>query len=236
MAGPGTRMDSDHTPSPQGEEIIAAIRVKRSDPGSDRAPRRHPRQMAAAAAVLLIAALTGGGIWWIGYLSRHPLQLPAGPQQAETPPAPSVTAASEPLPPPPETSTAAVPSPAATPDEGKAEAVKQHVASAERWAAAGNLSAAQAELQEALRLDPQSQPALAGLKGVKSRMVEEDFRRWMAEGFAALNRDDFKTAQERFLKARALRPEAAEAREALTQTDVRQRSARIETLRHNALS
>jgi hypothetical protein len=110
------------------------------------------------------------------------------------------------------------------------------VASAERWAAAGNLSAAQAEFQEALRLDPQSQPATAGLQSVKARMAAAEFRRWMVEGFAALNRDDFKAAQERFLKAKALQPDAAEVREALAQAESRQRSARIETLRQKALS
>lgn len=229
-------MDSSHLPSPQGEEIIAAIRVKRSDPGSDKGLRRHPRRMAAAAALLLIAALTGGGIWWIGYLSRHPLQSPAGPREAEAPRVTSVPAASESLPLPPETSTAAPPSPTAAPDAARTEAVSQRLASAERWAAAGNLSAAQADFQEALRLDPQSQPALAALQIVKARMAAEEFRRWMAEGFAALNRDDFKTAQERFLKAKALRPDAAEVREALTQAESRRRSARIETLRQKALS
>lgn len=229
-------MDRNHLPSAQGEEIIAPIRVKRSDPGNDQDLRRHPRRMAAAAALLLIAMLTGGGIWWIGYLSHHPLQSPASPQQAEAPPAPSLPAASGPLPLSPETSTAVPPIPAGAPDEAPSETVRQRIASAERWVAAGNLSAAQADFQEALRLDPQSQPALAGLQRVKARIAEEEFRRWMAEGFAALNRGDAAAAQARFLRAKALRPEAPEVKEALAQAEIRQRSDRIEALRQKALS
>jgi tetratricopeptide (TPR) repeat protein len=229
-------MDRNHLSSAPGEEIIAAIRIERSHPGNDKDLRRHPRRMAAAAALLLIAALTGGGIGLIGYLSRHPLESPAGPRQAEAPAVPSVQATSEPLRPSPETSTPAPPSLTAAQDSARGEAVRQRIAAAERWVAAGDLSAAQADFQEALRLDPQSQPALAGLQGVKSRMVAEDFRRWMAEGFAALNRGDPAAAQARFLKAKALRPEAPEVKEALTQADARQRSARIEALRQKALA
>jgi hypothetical protein len=235
-AGPGTRMNHPTVPSPQGEEIIAAIRLKRSRPISGEEVRRRPPRMAAAALILIVAALTGGGIWWIGYLSHHPLQSPAEPRPVEAPAAPSTPGTSEPLPPPPETPTAAAPGPGAAQDEARAEAVRQRLSSAERWATAGNLTAAQADFQEALRLDSQSQPALAGLQAVKSRMAEEDFRRWMAEGFAALNRGDAAAAQARFLKAKALRPEAAEVREALAQADIGLRSDRIEALRQKALS
>ncbi|MGE5256549.1 MAG: hypothetical protein ACM3KE_07745 [Hyphomicrobiales bacterium] len=234
-AGPGACRDNPTDPSPQGEEIIAAIHLKRSRPESgDEVRRRRPRR--AAALILIVAALTGGGIWWIEYLSHHRLQSPAEERPVEAPAAPSAPATSKPLPPPAETPTAAAPGPAAAPDETRTEAIRQHIASAERWATAGNLSAAQADFQEALRLDPQSQPALAGLQAVKSRMADEDFRRWMAEGFAALNRGDAAAAQARFLKAKALRPEAAEVREALTQADAQLRSDQIEALRQKALS
>jgi tetratricopeptide (TPR) repeat protein len=63
-----------------------------------------------------------------------------------------------------------------------------------------------------------------------------EFRRWMAEGLAALNGGDAATAQARFLKARALRPEALEVKEALAQAEGRLRSARIEALRQKAFA
>jgi tetratricopeptide (TPR) repeat protein len=133
---------------------------------------------------------------------------------------------------PPETPAVKTPDPA----RANAEAVKRLLASADRWSAAGSLSAAQSDYLEALRLDPQSREARAGLQGVKSRMAEEEFRRWMAEGLAALNAGDVATAQARLHKARALRPEASEVREALAQAEARLRSSRIEALRQKALS
>jgi tetratricopeptide (TPR) repeat protein len=103
-------------------------------------------------------------------------------------------------------------------------------------AAAGDLPAAQSDYQEALRLDPQSPPAREGLQRVKARMAAEEFRRSMAEGFAALNAGDFAGAQARFLKAKALRPEAPDAAEALAQTEARRRTARIDAARQRALT
>jgi tetratricopeptide (TPR) repeat protein len=231
-------MDNHSIPPPQGEEIIAPIRVRRSEPVSESNLRRPSRRMAAVAVLLLLAGLAAGGIWWIGYLSRRPLEVPAGPQQAEAPAAPALQAFSQPQPQPTpaETAPPTPPSSTAVRDAAGSEAVEQRIASGQRWAAAGNLAAALNEFQEAFRLNPQSQPALAGLQRVKARMAEEEFRRWMAEGFAALNRGDAAGAQARFLKAKALRPEAAEVKEALAQAEVELRSARIEALRQKALS
>jgi tetratricopeptide (TPR) repeat protein len=110
------------------------------------------------------------------------------------------------------------------------------LAAAERWAETGSFSAAQADFQEALRLDPQSREARAGLQRVKSRMAEEEFRRWMEEGLSALNAGDAAAAQARLLKARALRPEAPEVKEALAQAEGKLRSIRIEALRQKALA
>jgi tetratricopeptide (TPR) repeat protein len=114
--------------------------------------------------------------------------------------------------------------------------VRQHLASAERLVFTGHLSAAQSDFQEALRLDPQSQQAREGLQRVKSLMAAEEFRRWMAEGFTALNAGDLTNAQARFLKAKTLRPEAPEVAEALAQTESRLRTAGIEAVRQKALA
>jgi tetratricopeptide (TPR) repeat protein len=237
-------MTSKDSSAPRGEEIIAPIRVRTAPAGSQTAARRHPRRMGVGAALLLIAALTAGGIWWIGDLSRHPLETPPAEPQAEapptlaTPPLPGAQTSSEPQHPSaqPLPATAAPASPAASQDAEQAEAMRQRLASAERLAAAGNLSAAQLDFQEALRLDPQSQQAREGLQRVKSRMAAEEFRRWMAEGFKALNAGDLATAQARFLKAKILRPDAPEVAEALAQTERGLRTARIEAARQRALT
>jgi hypothetical protein len=183
-----------------------------------------------AAALLLMVALTAGGIWWIGHLSRHPVGAPPPATPAETVPPqpvppPAGQVASEPLQPAP-----------LTPAGAPAGAARQRLASAERLAAAGDLAAAQSDYQEALRLDPQSKAAREGLQRVKDRLAAEEFRRRMAEGFAALNAGDLPGAQARFLKAKALRPEASDAAEALAQTETRLRTARIEAARQRALA
>jgi tetratricopeptide (TPR) repeat protein len=237
-------MTSKDPSAPRGEEIIAPIRVKTAPAGSQTAARRHPRRAGLAAALLLIAALTAGGIWWIGHLSRHPLETPPAEPLAEAPstravlPLPGAQASSEPPHPSaqPLPAAATPASPDASQDAEQAEAVRQRLASAERQAAAGNLSVAQSDFQEALRLDPQSQPAREGLQRVKSRMAAEEFRRWMAEGFAALNAGDLTHAEARFLKAKTLRPDAPEVSEALAQTERGLRTARIEAARQRALS
>jgi len=237
-------MTPNNSSAPRGEEIIAPIRVRTSSAEGQTAGRRHPRRMGMAAALLLIAALTAGGVWWIGHLSRHPLETPPAAPPALAPPthpSPPLTgaqASSEPQQPsPPSLPAAAAPPGPATPrNTEQAEALKQRLASAERLAAVGNLSAALSDFQEALRLDPQSQPAREGLQRIKSRMTAEEFRRWMAEGFVALNAGDLTHAQSRFLKAKTLRPEAPEVAEALAQTENRLRTARIETVRQKALA
>jgi tetratricopeptide (TPR) repeat protein len=198
-------------------------------------------------ALLLLVALVGAGAWWIDYLSRNSrnsAQASAETIQAEVSEASSPPAtvqgppAAEGGPSPP-----AAPAPVETPaapalaaDSTRSDAIKRLLASADRFAAAGSLSAAQADFQEALRLDPRSGEARFGLERVKSRMAEEEFRRWMAEGLSALNAGDAATAQARLLKARALRPEAAEVKEALSQAEGQLRSARVEALRQKALA
>jgi len=238
-------MNPKDSSAPRGEEIIAPIRVRTApEAGSQTDARRQPRRMGVAAALLLIAALTAGGLWWIGHLSRHPVETPsAAPPVEEPPPLPALPlkggqGSSEPQHPSPQSppAAAAPASPAASQNAEQAQAVRQRLSSAERLAAAGNLPAAQSDFQEALRLDPQSQPAREGLQRVKSRLAAEEFRRWMGEGFTALNAGDLTHAKDRFLKAKALRPEASEVAEALAQTDRRLRTERIEAARQKALA
>ncbi len=230
-------MDIHKTTPPPGEDIITPIRVTASGSRREKPPGRDGRRRAMAGALLLVA-LSAAGFWWIDYLSRHPAQPSVEPPRAEVSavsPPPAESPAESASPPPPAPAPVETPAPPVlTPDPAKDEAVKRLIASADRLAAASSLSSAQAGYQEALRLDPQSREARAGLQRVKSRMAEEEFRRWMAEGLAALNAGDAAAAQARLLKARALRPDAAEVKEALAQAEGRLRSARIEALRRKA--
>src|SRR5512136_1502766 len=130
-------MSSRDPSAPRREEIIVPIRVRTAPAGSQTAVRRHPRRIGVASALLLIAALTAGGFWWIGHLSRHPLEAPPAVPQTEvlpTPPLPAAQTTSEtqqpsPQPRPAEAEPA---SPAASQGGEQAEAVRLRLASAER--------------------------------------------------------------------------------------------------------
>lgn len=230
--------------APRGEEIIAPIRVRNTPPESQPTGRPRGPRTSVAAALLAAAALTAGGLWWIAHLSRQPLETAPTALQEEaepetpTPPRPESPERLEPDPPPspPRPAEAGPPDSAAAREVEPAEAARQRLATAERLAAAGSLSAARSDFQEALRLDPNSRAARDGLQRVKARMAEEEFRRWMAEGFEALNAGDLAGARTRFGKAKALKPEAPEVAEALAQTESRLRAARIETARQQALA
>ncbi len=215
----------------RGEEIIAPIRLRPSPPAGSRtaAGRRNRRWKIAAA--LLLAGLAAGGLWWSGHLSRHPLPAPlaADPAEAEPRPAaasPGAPAATQPLQPSaPPLPTEAVSSPPPAPQ-----------AAAAADAASPSPAAARSDHPEALRSPPPSQPAREGLPRANPRPADEEFRRRMAEGFAALNAGDPATAQAHFLKARSLRPEAPDTAEALAQTRNRLDAARIEAARQRALA
>lgn len=226
----------------RGGEVIAPIPV-RSAAAAERAgggPRT--RHLRVGAVLLLITALTAGGLWWIDRLARIPVTSASGEPQGPAPPAhetaPSAAApvAAAPRMPAAAPEPAAAQPPAAAADTGSAAPLAERLAAGERLSAAGELAAALSEFQEALRLDPQSQPAHAGLDRVKARIRAEEFRRWMAEGFAALNAGDPDQANARFLKAKALRPESPEAAEALAQAEGLRRTARIEALQTQALA
>jgi tetratricopeptide (TPR) repeat protein len=198
--------------------------------------------MRVVSGALMLVALAGAGAWWIDSLSRNAAPPPAEAPSAAAPVASSRPARAEPsaagalssppAPAPPETPAVRTPGP----DSAHAEVVKRLLASADRWSAADSLSAAQSDYQEALRLDPHSREARAGLQRVKTRMAGEEFRRWMAEGLSALNAGDAAAAQARFRKAQALRPESSDVREALAQAEARLRSSRIEALRQKAVA
>jgi len=228
--------------APPKEEIIAPIGLKASGSRREKTLSRTARRMAMAGGLLLLVALAGAGVWWIDSLSRNPVQATVETRQAEVPvvsyppvAAPAAAPAEGTPPPPAGLAPLEKPTvPAPIQDTSEAEAVKRLLASADRFAAAGSLSSAQSDFQEALRLDPQSREARAGLQRVKSRMADEEFRRWMAEGLTALNAGDAARAQARFLKAKTVRPEAPEVIEALAQAEGRLRSARMEALRQKA--
>lgn len=235
---------------PQDEDIIAPIRVARPRGPGDTAGRSRATLFRAGVFVLLCAALTGVGLWWIGRFSQNPTLTTAAPAPPETAPMSQTQAAAKPAagpespasPPEPEAETArgqlpglAAPTiPADSRSDETAEAVGRLIASAGRAEAAGNLTAAQADLQEALRVAPRSGEARAALQRVGARIAEAEFRKAMAEGVSALNAGDFESARARLLKAQAARPGSREVQEALTQAEAGLRSARIESLRQAA--
>jgi tetratricopeptide (TPR) repeat protein len=197
--------------------------------------------MRAGGPLLVIAAVAIAGVWLIATLARQTVQPPETRRAAEPAaalPSPALkTPASSLLPPLPTPAPEAPTPPADSPlaaNAEKAEAVNRLLASAQQRFAAGDLPAAREDMETALRLDPNSAAARTGIQRVKSQIAAEEFRRLMAEGFAALNAGDLARARSRFRAAQGVRPEATEAAEALAQTESRQRTLQVEGLRAKA--
>jgi hypothetical protein len=101
-------------------------------------------------------------------------------------------------------------------------------------AGAGDLAGAITAYGEALAIDPGWTPADSGLDRARSLRSQGRYETSMAEGFAALSRQDFDEARRAFEAALATRPGDAEARRGLTQTEAEQRLARVVALEQEA--
>lgn len=236
-------MDPTRPPPPPPNEIITPIHPgypQGRKPGVKRANSPLRKMMLL---VLASAALTAAGVGWIHHLSQEtvqtvavppPAQPPAEPAVQMRPPSPADTETPLPAPatPPPD----AVPGPSVPAGNETAEDLGRLLASAGRNESAGDLSAALRDFQEALRIDAGSAEARNGLRRIKSRMAEEEYRKRMAAGILALNAGNYENAQSALLKAKALKPESREVQEALTEVETGLRLARIETLRQRAVS
>jgi tetratricopeptide (TPR) repeat protein len=87
---------------------------------------------------------------------------------------------------------------------------------------ADQLESAKAAYQEAVGLDPQHRRAAESLSAIRTAITENEFRRHMSNGYAALERDDFKPARNAFRQAGKVYPGHAAVTQALAQVDNRQ--------------
>ena len=117
----------------------------------------------------------------------------------------------------------------------KAQSVARFMASGKNDENQGNLAFALADYQEAVNLDPDSDPARKAFQRVREHIAREEFQRLMSSGFNALDREDFQGARGFFKEAQALRPAAREAADALVQADQAMRLARMAKLQEEAL-
>jgi tetratricopeptide (TPR) repeat protein len=100
--------------------------------------------------------------------------------------------------------------------------------------AAGRWAQAFVDYQEAATADPAHAGAADALERARRALAELEFKARMAEGFNALRRGDTDRAAAEFAKARDLRPDAPEVREADWQVAEARRNARILALRQSA--
>jgi tetratricopeptide (TPR) repeat protein len=114
------------------------------------------------------------------------------------------------------------------------DTVMQLLESGNRHEAAGKLAFAHADYQEALRLDPESKEAQKALARVKGQMRDTQFQLLMSEGLTALHNNDYQVARAKLSKAKSLKPQSREVKDALAQADQAIRLARIETYRQKA--
>jgi tetratricopeptide (TPR) repeat protein len=95
---------------------------------------------------------------------------------------------------------------------------------------------AHTDYREALKLDPESKEAQKALNRVKERIVGQQFQKLMSDGLTAYHDGRYQSARTRFLKAKSFRPDSREVHNALLQVDEAIRLAKIEKLRHKALT
>jgi hypothetical protein len=109
--------------------------------------------------------------------------------------------------------------------------VVQLLQSAARQEAENSLSRARADHEEALRLDPASEEARAGLARVSSLIASRQYDELMAGGITALHDRDYQRAQRLLLKARSIKPDSPEVRDALFQAEAALKQIRIDELK-----
>ena len=116
------------------------------------------------------------------------------------------------------------------------DAVMALIASGKQHEANGDLTLAADNFQKALQLDAYSQEARHALESVNRRIKEARFQLLISEGMAAFHNHDYRVARDRLIKARALKPNSPEVRDALLQVDQAARLARIAKLQKQALA
>jgi tetratricopeptide (TPR) repeat protein len=84
---------------------------------------------------------------------------------------------------------------------------------------AGDAQKAMATYREALAIDPRWEPASRALAAVTTGVRDSDFETAMSQGSKALAAQNYGEAQHMFRAALALRPQAREAQDGLTQAD-----------------
>jgi tetratricopeptide (TPR) repeat protein len=92
------------------------------------------------------------------------------------------------------------------------------LSAADQSVAAGELSAAQATLEQALGLDQAHAGVRERLQRVRIQISDNAFSRVMSEGFAALQAGNSEAAISAFERALSMRPGSSQAQEAITQT------------------
>lgn len=98
----------------------------------------------------------------------------------------------------------------------------------------GDLDTAREHYEAALALDPESTRARELLAQTRQALKDRDFSRHMSQGFAALGSEQYAEAADAFQRALAIKPGAADARNALTQAQDQQTQVGISRLIANA--
>ena len=100
----------------------------------------------------------------------------------------------------------------------------------------GATERALADYRKALELDPDALRVQQAYRRLSTRVAQEKYRRFMAQGLAAFERREYRQARSNLLKAQAVKPGTAEAQDALTQVNAALQQQRVDTLRQQALA
>jgi tetratricopeptide (TPR) repeat protein len=101
---------------------------------------------------------------------------------------------------------------------------------------AGDRQKAIATYREALAIDPRWEPASRALAAVTANVRDSDFELAMSQGSKALAAENYTDAQKQFQTALALRPQAHEAQDGLSQAQEGERLGKIKLTEARALA
>jgi tetratricopeptide (TPR) repeat protein len=114
------------------------------------------------------------------------------------------------------------------------DAVMALMASAKQHEEKSELASAEADYRKALQLDPESKTARNALDRLKRVMADQRFEQHMSSGISAMQRGEYYTAQEEFIKAKNIKPASPGVEEALAQADAAIRLVLIRDLEKEA--
>lgn len=118
----------------------------------------------------------------------------------------------------------------------QAEKVQQLFQNGQRLEKDAAAERALTQYRRALELDPDAVRVRKAYHDLSVQVADAKYRRFMSQGLSAFERREYHRARDSLLKAQAVKPGAAQVRDALSQVNVARQKQRMDILRQQALA